>query len=239
MPKRLKIQRRGKAKPRYLARTHKALGKISYGKLVVSDEIIEGNIVSISNCSIHSAPLMKILYKNGISVLLPAVYGIWEGMKVYVGKDVEISPGNITTLENVPEGTEVSSLEILPGQNVKAVRSAGSFATVVSHSDKGVQVKMPSKKIIFLNPKCKVVIGKVAGGGAKEKPVVKAGKKYHMMKNKAKVWPIVAGTTMAPVDHPFGGGRRSNHKQKSIKRSAPSGKKVGSISPKRTGRKKR
>ena len=45
------------------------------------------------------------------------------------------------------------------------------------------------------------------GGGRKEKPLVKAGKAWHLMHAKGKLYPKTSGVAMNAVDHPFGSGR--------------------------------
>ena len=83
---------------------------------------------------------------------------------------------------------------------------------------------------------CRATIGVVAGGGRKEKPFVKAGKKYHAMKAKAIKWPRVRGVAMNAVDHPFGGGRHQHTgKPTTVSRRMPPGRKVGHIAARRTG----
>ena len=83
-------------------------------------------------------------------------------------------------------------------------------------------------------------MGVIGGSGRTEKPFLKAGTRYFAMTAKNKVWPKVSGTSMNSVNHPFGG--RSSHAKgipTQSSRSAPPGRKVGKIAPKRTGRKKR
>ena len=93
--------------------------------------------------------------------------------------------------------------------------------------------------MIYLNPNCRAIIGIIAGGGRKEKPLLKAGKVYHMLKSKAKLWPRVAPRAMNAVDHPFGGGKRRHKRRKTVSKRAPRGARVGSVGAKRTGRRKR
>ena len=94
------------------------------------------------------------------------------------------------------------------------------------------------KKMKRMHPQCRATIGVIAGGGRKEKPMLKAGKKYHAIKRGSKIWPKVAGVAMNPVDHPFGGGGRSSRKHKTVSRRRPPGRKVGSIAARKTGIKK-
>ena len=98
---------------------------------------------------------------------------------------------------------------------------------------------MPSKKEKKFHKNCRAIIGIIAGAGRLEKPVVKAGKKFHIKKTKSKLWPRTSAVKMNAIDHPFGSGRAKNPKSKIAKRNAPPGRKVGLIRTRRTGRKKR
>ena len=103
-----------------------------------------------------------------------------------------------------------------------------------------IVVQLPSSKTRDFKPDCRASIGVIAGSGRKEKPFLKAGKRYYAMKAKNKLWPQVSGTSMNAVDNPFGGSS-SAHKGRPTQapRSAPPGRKVGKIAPKRTGRRKK
>jgi large subunit ribosomal protein L2 len=72
-----------------------------------------------------------------------------------------------------------------------------------------------------------------------EKPILKAGRKFYIMKAKSKLWPRTSAVAMNKIDHPFGSGRGKRVKSKIAKRNAAPGKKVGHLRPRRTGRKKR
>ena len=98
---------------------------------------------------------------------------------------------------------------------------------------------MPSGELKYLNPNCRASIGVVAGGGRKDKPFLKAGKKWHAYKAKGKKFMTVRGVAMNAVDHPHGGGNRQHPgRPTTVSRHAPAGRKVGSIAAKRTGLKR-
>ncbi len=238
MPKRLPQQRRGRGLPRYRSPSHRYKGKVSFPPVL--NERWVGRIIDIINCPGHSAPLMKVRWENRMESLLIAPLGVKVGDVVEMGPDVEIKEGNIAMLGAVPEGTNVFMIELRPGDGGKLVRSAGSSARVVSKDEKYVYVQLPSREIKALDPRCRAIIGQAAGGGRLEKPIVKAGKKYHIMKARNKKWPIVAASARNAVDHPFGGGKtRRPNKPKTVSRDAPPGKKVGSIAARRTGLRKK
>ena len=67
---------------------------------------------------------------------------------------------------------------------------------------------------------------------------MKAGRKFHYMKARNKLYPRVSGVAMNAVDHPFGTSRSSKKGRPDIARkNAPPGAKVGKVRPRRTGKK--
>ena len=96
---------------------------------------------------------------------------------------------------------------------------------------------LPSKKEKQFHPDCRANIGRIAGSGRTEKPIVKAGNAYYKMKAKNKLYPIVSKNSMNAVDHPYGTSRTSKKGRPTIARKhAPPGAKVGKIKPRRTGK---
>jgi large subunit ribosomal protein L2 len=70
-----------------------------------------------------------------------------------------------------------------------------------------------------------------------EKPFMKASNKYFALRARGKLYPRVRGVVMAPVDHPYGG-KSKRPRGKAVPRTAPPGAKIGSIAPRRMGKKK-
>ncbi|RLI95105.1 MAG: 50S ribosomal protein L2, partial [Candidatus Altiarchaeales archaeon] len=101
-------------------------------------------------------------------------------------------------------------------------------------------VKLPSKKIVAFNSNARATVGKIAGGGRKDKPMARAGQAFHKHRAKNKLYPRVCGRAMNAVDHPHGGGRHPHvGRPTTVSRNAPPGRKVGHISARRTGLKKK
>ena len=239
MGKNLIQQKRGKGSPRYRAPSFRYPGKALFPRYE-DGKSINASVNDIIHSSGHSAPLMELKYSNGEVGLLQAPEGIRVGDKIEVGKDAEIKEGNILPLKSIPEGTSIYNIESKPGDGGKFVRSSGTFARIITKMDAGIVVELPSSKRRTFLPDCKAAIGIVAGAGRTEKPFLKAGKKFFAMRAKNKLWPIVSGTSMNAVSHPFGG--RSSHAKgvpTQSARNSPPGRKVGKIAPKRTGRRKR
>ncbi|MBI2651643.1 50S ribosomal protein L2, partial [Candidatus Woesearchaeota archaeon] len=139
----------------------------------------------------------------------------------------------------IPEGVAIYNIEALPGDGGKFVRASGNSAKIITKMQDTIVVELPSSKRRVFLPDCRATVGTIAGSGRKEKPFLKAGKRYYAMKAKNKLWPQVSGTSMNAVDHPFGG-RSSASKggPTQSSRNSPPGRKVGKIAPKRTGRKR-
>lgn len=234
MGKRLIQQARGKGGPTYRAPSFRYKGRVRF----INKET-QGEIIDIIKCQGHSAPVMKIKYEEGTEGLLIAPEEVKVGDKININVKAPVKNGNILQLKNIPMGTSIYNIEKVPKDGGKFVRSAGSFARVVGKTKNKIIVELPSKKQIILNPDCRAAIGIVAGSGRKEKPLLKAGKRYHAMRAKNKLYPVSGGTSMNAVDHPFGG-TTSSHKGKPTiaPKNAPPGRKVGKLRPKRTGRKK-
>ena len=229
MGKNLRQQRRGRGSPRYRVPSHNYIGKISYANLPEG----EGVVVDIVHSPGRRMPAAVVNFGGKKGLLLPA-----EG--VFVGQKIENTTdnGNITEVRNVPEGTKVFNIELHPGDGGKLCRASGSFATVVSKGENSCTVLMPSREKKVVSGDCRASVGIAASSGRTEKPFMKAGTKHYSMKALGKLYPHVQGVSMNACNHPFGGQTRPG-KPKTVSRHMPPGKKVGSISPKRTGKRKK
>jgi len=231
-------QARGKGGPTYRAPSFRYKGKASY--LIPSEGRLNAKIIDIIRCAGHSAPLIVLEHDNKIRNLMIAPEGIKVGDTVEYGEKIAPENGNMLLLKDIPEGTLVYNIEGQPGDGGKFVRSSGAFARVIAKMKSNVIVQLPSKKQKEFNPNCRATIGIVAGSGRKEKPFLKAGKKFYAMKAKNKLWPSISGTSQNAVDHPFGGSSSAHKGKPTIApKNAPPGRKVGAIHPRRMGRKKK
>ena len=232
MGKPLIQQRRGKGTARFRAPSFKYKGEI---KMLRKAQYTVKNLI---RCAGHSAPLIEAEYEDKTKSLLIAPEGIAVGDTLTIGTG-DVKTGNILHLKQIPEGTNVFCIEAKPGDGGKFVRSSGAAAKVVFRSDKEVKLLLPSKKQKSFHPECRAIIGVAAGGGRVDKPLLKAGKKRAIMRSKNKFYPVVSGSAMNAVAHPFGNKRSSRKSNaKPAPKNAPPGRKVGMIRPRQSGRKK-
>jgi len=233
MGKRIIARARGKGGPRYRTPSHRYKGKVEYN---LSKDISLGLVVDIIHDPGHNAPLAVVEFPDGTRRLHIAPEGLKVGDVINYWSGFDI--GSVLSLDKIPEGTKIFGVETFPGSGPKICRSSGSFATVVGKIKNKVRVRFSSGKVKELNEKCLATIGVPAGGGRKEKPWVKAGIKLQAMKARGRLYPRTKGVAMNPLDHPFGGKTKPGI-PKSVSRHAPPGRKVGSISPRRMGKRKR
>jgi large subunit ribosomal protein L2 len=234
--KRTLVRRRGRGGKQFRAVT---VGKIAPAKYpnFRLDEHHLGTVIDIVHEHGRDAPLAKVNFDDGNHSYIPAPEGIAIGNKVEMGAGATATAGNILSLESIPEGTIICNIEKNAGDGGKLIKSAGSSALIFSHSIEGVTIKFPSGKFLTINPKCRAMIGMIAGAGRKEKPFLKAGMKAKYMQAHGRLYPTVRGIAQAAVYHPHGGGRHQHiGRQSSVGKTTPPGRKVGNISPKKTGR---
>ncbi len=178
--------------------------------------------------------------RQKIKFIVPAAEGIVEGQQINMGfrhENKKIEIGDILKLKDIPQGTKIFNVEAVPGKGGKFLRSAGSSGIVMNKEKGKVEILIKRRKLIF-HENARAIVGSASGDGRKLKPIVKAGKKYWMMKAIGRKWHRTSAVKMNAVDHPFGGGRGKRIKSKIAKRNAPAGAKVGHLRPRRTGRRK-
>lgn len=241
MGKNLITQKRGRGTMTYTANTHRssAVGDLQYRHYddLEKKGVLKAVVKEIHHSSIHSAPILELLYENGDKSFLSATEKIRVNDVIQAGAKAPIEIGNIVPLKNVPEGTLISNIESTPGDGGSFCKSAGTVARVVVSTATSITVELPSKKKREFNPECRATIGIIAGSGKQDKPWLKAGKKHHYMRAKGHLYPHTSGVAMNAVNHPFGSGR-GRHAGKSMTppRFAPPGRNVGRLHARSTGR---
>lgn len=236
MGKRILVQRRGRGGKQFQATIVGKIVPAKYPSYALEEQHV-GKVVDLVHETGRDSPLAKIRFDDGKYSYVPAVEGAYVGARIELGPNAAPNPMNISSLDKIPDGATICCIERNFGDGGKLVKAAGSSAIVFAHAENGVTIRMPSGKFLTLNPKCRAVVGTVAGAGKMEKPFLKAGFKHYALKAKGKMYPRVRGIAMAAVFHPHGGGRHQHPgKQTSVGRTTPPGRKVGNIAPRKTGR---
>ena len=236
MGKRTLVRRRGRGGKQFRAII---VGKIAPAKYpnFKLDEHHAGTVVDIVHERGRDAPLARIHFDDNTYSYVPAPNGTTVGSRIEIGVGATATARNILSLESIPDGTLICNIEKNAGDGGKLIKSAGSSALVFAHGTEGVTLKFPSGKFLIVNPKCRAMIGIIAGAGRKDKPFLKAGNRAKYMQAHGRLYPTVRGIAQAAVYHPHGGGRHQHiGRQSSVGRTTPPGRKVGIIAPRKTGR---
>lgn len=240
MGKRIKSQKRGAGRPRYRSPKKRFKTDLEYRDYddIEKTGVLTANVTEFVDDPARTALLMKVEYDNGEKGFLLAPEGIAVGDNLDVGVQGKLKLGSVLPLYRIPDGTYIFNIERTPGDGGKIVRSAGSYATIVSKEGNQVFVRLPSKKTITLSGECRAQLGVICGGGRLEKPLMKAGAAHHKWKARNKLWPKVRGVHMAAYSHPHGGKQHHAGKPTTVARGASPGSKVGQLAARTTGRRK-
>jgi large subunit ribosomal protein L2 len=239
--KRIRVQRRGRGSSTFRAATHKRVAPVQYPPMSKEERegVIQGQIMEILHDPGRGSPLASIKLETGETYYSVVPEGVYEGQPTQIGGKASMEIGNVLPLGKIPEGTIVCNIELSPGDGGKLVRSSGSYATVVAHTPDGAILKLPSGKTRHVNDLCRATIGIISGAGRVDKPFLKAGAKFHLMKAKGHMYPRTRGIAMVAAAHPYGSSKRGGRKVTTVSRRAPPGKKVGLIAARSAGRKRK
>ncbi|KAG8935651.1 hypothetical protein FRC03_000880 [Tulasnella sp. 419] len=119
-------------------------------------------------------------------------------------RTLTLKPGNVLPLRLIPTGTLIHNICLDPQGKGILVRSAGSYAQVVAHDEKGkyTQVRLMSGEVRNILQNCCATVGTVSNGDWKNRSLGKAGRSRWLGRR-----PHVRGMAMNACDHPHGGGR--------------------------------
>ncbi len=165
----------------------------------------------------RSARIALVSYEDGEKRYIIHPRGLAVGDKIVSGPGSDIRIGNALPLREVPLGTDVHNVELLPGRGGQMARSAGTSLQVVAKEGDYVTLRMASTEMRLVHGNCLGTIGTV---GNAEHELLSHGKAGHSRWKGRR--PKVRGEVMNPVDHPHGGRTRGGRNVVS-----PWGKKEG------------
>ena len=149
----------------------------------------------------RTAFIALVQYEDGEKRYILAPHGLKVGDHVESGEGADIKPGNCLPIANIPLGTMIHNIELIPGRGGQLVRSAGGAAQLLAKEGVAAQVRLPSGEVRFIKMNCHATIGQVSNIDQENQNRGKAGKTRHLG-----IRPTVRGSVMNPCDHPHGGG---------------------------------
>jgi large subunit ribosomal protein L2 len=168
---------------------------------------VSGKVIALEYDPNRSSRIALIQYADGEKRYILQPEGLNIGDVVISSRQtaVGIKPGNCTALENIPIGSLIHNIEIVPGRKAGMVRTAGAWAKLMAIQGKFAQIRLPSSEIRLVPKECLATIGQMSNAEHMHVKIGKAGRKRHMG-----IRPTVRGKAMNPVDHPHGGGEGRN-----------------------------
>lgn len=149
----------------------------------------------------RSAHLALLLYADGERRYIIAPKDVTVGTEIVSGSEAPIKPGNALPLRNIPVGTTLHCVEMLPGKGAQLARAAGASVQLLAREGSYAQLRLRSGEIRKVHVDCKATIGEVGNAEHNLRSIGKAG----AMRWRG-VRPTVRGVAMNPIDHPHGGG---------------------------------
>jgi len=162
---------------------------------------IEAKVASIQYDPNRNARIALLHYKDGEKRYILAPKNLSVGAQVISSENAPFDIGNALPLSNIPLGTSVHNVELLPGKGGQIIRAAGTAAQIVAKEGNFVTLKLPSNEVRMVYKQCYATIGEVGNAEFKNLTLGKAGRKRWLG-----IRPTVRGVVMNPCDHPHGGG---------------------------------
>ena len=162
---------------------------------------INGTVTSIEYDPNRNARISLICYTDGEKRYILHPKGLEVGDTILSGSGSSLNVGNTLPLSEIPLGTSVHNLELIPNKGGQLVRAAGTAAKILAKEGDYVTLRLPSKEIRLLRKECFATIGEISNNDAFLVQSGKAGRTRWLGKR-----PAVRGSVMNPCDHPHGGG---------------------------------
>ena len=197
-------RRKGRGRSGRITTRHKGGGEKKLYRLIDFDQRklnISGKVISLENDPFRNGFIALIEYQDKDRGYILAPQNLKVGDEIIAAEKAELKPANRIKLKNIPVGTAVYNVELMPGRGGVLVRSAGTTATVLSQGESLIDLQMPSSEIRRVSAECYASIGSVSHPEYRFINRGKAGTTRHMG-----IKPTVRGSVMNPVDHPHGGG---------------------------------
>ena len=162
---------------------------------------VAGRVATIEYDPNRNARIALIHYLDGEKRYILHPKNLNIGDFISTGSNVSLSIGNSMPLEQIPLGTSIHNIELIPNKGGQIVRAGGTSAKILAKEGDYVTLRLPSKEIRLLRKECYATIGEVSNNDVFLIQSGKAGRTRWLGKR-----PTVRGSVMNPCDHPHGGG---------------------------------
>jgi large subunit ribosomal protein L2 len=162
---------------------------------------IQGTVSSIEYDPNRNARIALIYYTDGEKRYILHPKNLSVGDKIVSGSECPSTTGNTLPIQEIPLGTSIHNIELIPNRGGQIVRAAGTSAKILAKEGDYVTLRLPSKEIRLIRKECFATIGEISNNDAFLVQSGKAGRSRWLGRR-----PTVRGSVMNPCDHPHGGG---------------------------------
>ena len=162
---------------------------------------IKGIVTAIEYDPNRNARIALINYLDGEKRYILKPKNLNIGDSIFSGPGSSLNIGNTMPLEEIPLGTIIHNIELIPNKGGQIVRAGGTSAKILAKEGDYVTLRLPSKEIRLIRKECSATLGEVSNNDAFLIQSGKAGRTRWLGKR-----PTVRGSVMNPCDHPHGGG---------------------------------
>jgi large subunit ribosomal protein L2 len=162
---------------------------------------VPAKVASIEYDPNRTCYIALLHYADGAKSYILAPAQLSVGDEVKSGPGADIKPGHSLALGEMPTGTIVHNVEMVPGQGGKLGRAAGTAIQLVAKEGDMVTLRLPSTEMRMVRAECRATVGVLSNAEHQNMKIGKAGRSRHKGKR-----PHTRGVAMNPVDHPHGGG---------------------------------
>ncbi len=158
-------------------------------------------VIAIEYDPNRSARIALLQYADGEKRYIIAPLGVNVGDTIGNGANASLRPGNSLPISDIPVGTQIHNVELLPGKGGQLARAAGTSAQLLAKEGTYAQIRLPSGEVRLVHERCMATIGQVGNTDHGNVKLGKAGRRRWMG------WrPSTRGIAMDPSSHPHGGG---------------------------------
>lgn len=162
---------------------------------------VTAEVIAIEYDPNRTSRIALLQYEDNERRYIVAPLGLKVGDRVGSGEKAQLRIGDALQIRDIPVGTLIHNIELLPGKGGQLARSAGASAQLLAKEGKYAQVRMPSGEMRLINDQCMATIGQVGNTDHSNVKLGKAGRTRWMG-----IRPTVRGSAMDPASHPHGGG---------------------------------
>lgn len=109
----------------------------------------------------RTANIALICFADGERRYIIANKGMVVGQPIMTGSEAPIKSGNSLPIRNIPVGTTICCVEMLPGKGAQLARSAGTSTQLLAREGIYAQIRLRSGEVRRVHVECRATIGEV------------------------------------------------------------------------------